>query len=176
MTTHWTAARWIIQSVINKLMYAPWHQKSVILATRKIRNKETTASFIFSFYLYCHIFVCTIHFALFLFHSTLKTKSLDQSSFQLTYDKPKPKQSQRPIITKINTIISQLKLKVITGKLPKGRETLLTRHDWLILFVWLVQRMAHMFSTNYGADGCWQSIENFPKLTYYSVISKYIRV
>lgn len=122
MTTHWTDARWIIQSVINKLMYAPWHQKSVILATRKIRNKETTASFIFSFYLYCHIFVCTIHFALFLFHSTLKTKSLDQSSFQLTYDKPKPKQSQRPIITKINTIISQLKLKVITGKLPKGRE------------------------------------------------------
>ena len=175
MTTHWTAARWIIQSVINKLIYAPWHQKSVILATRKIRNKETTASFIFSFYLYCRIFVCTIHFALFLFHSTLKTKSLDQSSFQLTYDKPKPKQSQRPIITKINTIISQLKLKVITGKLPKGRENTVDKTRLTYTFR-LIQRMAHMFSTNYGADGCWQSIENFPKLTYYSVTSKHIRV
>ena len=59
VTTQKTAAVWTNQSIL----------KSVVPKNWKLEEKRITKWLMFSFYLYCHMYVSTIHIALFLFHS-----------------------------------------------------------------------------------------------------------
>ena len=58
-------------------------------------------------------------------------------SFQFSFDKPKLKQSQLPVITKIDIIISQWELQVKTGNLLEVRETT-SDQDGMVLVLHLI--------------------------------------